>query len=320
MAIDSSYLGAAWPLVILFGFFAPFPVPMTSHPILPPHLSEERPQAALPPPPEGDEQSSQATFAHEAGPPTLHVAQGRATIRLRRPAHMNRLDRDDLLTLQAQFRQIDSDPSVRVLVLTGVGKVFCAGYHLGELGQADADAAPEGPQLFEQTVQALESLALPTICRFNGSVYGGATDLALACDFRVGVQGMELRMPAARLGLHYYPSGLRRYVAHLGLQASKQLFLLARKADAADLLRLGYLDELVAPEELDNTIQHWAEALAAGAPLAVRGMKCSLNEIATGRALEATLRAREALCAHSDDLREGVRAWGEKRPPVFEGR
>lgn len=273
---------------------------MTSHPILPPHLSEE------------------------AGPPTLHVAQGRATIRLRRPAHMNRLDRDDLLALQAQLRQIDSDPSVRVLVLTGVGKVFCAGYHLGELGQADASgdskAAPEGPQLFEQTVQALESLALPTICRFNGSVYGGATDLALACDFRVGVQGMELRMPAARLGLHYYPSGLRRYVAHLGLQASKQLFLLARKADAADLLRLGYLDELVAPEELDNTIQHWAEALAAGAPLAVRGMKCSLNEIATGRALEATLREREALCAHSDDLREGVRAWGEKRPPVFEGR
>jgi enoyl-CoA hydratase len=207
-----------------------------------------------------------------------------------------------------------------VLVLTGTGRVFCAGYHLGELGQVETHSALAGPQLFEDTVQALEAMPLPTICRFNGSVYGGATDLALACDFRVGQHGMELRMPAARLGLHYYPSGLRRYVAHLGLQAAKQLFLLARHADAADLLRIGYLDELVAPEVLDATVDRWVAALAAGAPLAVRGMKCSLNELATGRAVEATLREREALCARSQDLREGVRAWGEKRPPVFEGR
>jgi enoyl-CoA hydratase/carnithine racemase len=257
--------------------------------------------------------------AEEAGPPVLHVDAGIATIRLRRPAHMNRLDKDDLRTLQAQFREIDADPTVRVLVLTGTGRVFCAGYHLGELGESE-EAAPDGPGLFEDTVQALESLSLPTICRFNGSVYGGATDLALACDFRVGVLGMELRMPAARLGLHYYPSGLRRYVAHLGLQASKQLFLLARKADADDLLRIGYLDELVGLSELDSTVRHWTDALAAGAPLAVRGMKCSLNEIATGRAVEATLREREARCAHSDDLREGVKAWTEKRTPLFEGR
>jgi hypothetical protein len=98
-----------------------------------------------------------------------------------------------------------------VVVLAAQGRSFCAGFNLDELEAPGA--AGQDPQLFEHTVDALEALPVPTIVRLHGSVYGGATDLALACDFRVGVQGMELRMPAARLGLHYYPSGLRRYVS-----------------------------------------------------------------------------------------------------------
>lgn len=257
--------------------------------------------------------------ACEAGPPTLHIAAGRATVTLRRPAHMNRLDREDLRVLQAHCQAVEREPEVRALVLTAQGPAFCAGYDLHALGN-DGDGAAAGPRWFEETVATLEALPVPTICRFNGSVYGGATDLALACDFRVGVVGMELRMPAARLGLHYYPSGLRRYVAHLGLQAAKQLFLLGERADAAALLRWGYLDALVAPEALDETVDRWCAALGAGAPLAVRGMKQSLNEIATGRADEALLREREARCAASDDLQEGVRAWADKRSPRFQGR
>lgn len=253
------------------------------------------------------------------GPPTLQVVDGRATLCLRRPARMNRLDRGDLRTLQSHLEAVERDPAVRVLVLTATGPVFCAGYDISELGDGDG-APPDGPRLFEETVAALEALPVPTICRFNGSVYGGATDLALACDFRVGTPAMELRMPAARLGLHYYPSGMRRYVAHLGLQASKQLFLLAQRADAATLLRLGYLDVLAEPGQLDAAVDQWCEALAAGAPLALRGMKLSLNEIATGRAEEAVLREREARCAASEDLQEGVRAWAAKRPPRFCGR
>jgi enoyl-CoA hydratase len=135
-------------------------------------------------------------------PPLLDIAAGRTTLTLNRPAHLNRLSNDDLLALQANLARVAADASVRVLVLTGTGRAFCAGYHLGEF--AAAQAAPhEGPDRFEQTVKALAALALPTVCRLNGSVYGGATDLALACDFRIGVAGMALRMPAARLGLNY---------------------------------------------------------------------------------------------------------------------
>lgn len=241
---------------------------------------------------------------------------GIATIRLARPAHLNRLHREDLLALLAHFDALAREPA-RVLVLTGEGRAFCAGYHLGELGGPDA---AEGPALFERTVDALEALPLPTVARLNGSVYGGATDLALACDFRVGVAGMELRLPAARLGLHYYPNGLRRAVSRLGLAAAKRLFLLADTLSAEDLLGVGYLDECVAPEALDAAVARRVAALAAHAPLAVRGMKRSLDEIARGEADPAVLAARVAACAASEDLREGVAAFAERRLPRFIGR
>ena len=268
------------------------------------------------------------------GPPVLQLHDGRATITLNRPAHHNRLHAEDLLVLQRHFDTLAADPTVRLLVLTGAGRSFCSGFHIGDFGDASAPggsppaatapatAAPAlaGPHLFEQTVDALEALAVPTICRFNGPVYGGATDLALACDFRVGIAGMTLRMPAARLGLHYYPSGLQRYVSRLGLATTKRLFLLAEDVPGDQLLALGYLDRLVEAARLDAEVQAIADALAAGAPLALRGMKASLNEIARGEFHLSTLREREARCAASADLAEGRAAFADKRPPRFSGR
>ena len=261
-----------------------------------------------------------------AGAPLLHIQHGRATISLNRPAHHNRLHVQDLLVLQQHFSTLAADPALRLLVLTGNGPTFCSGFHIGELGAAgDTEhtgphtGTHAGPHLFAQTVDALEALPLPTLCRLNGSVYGGATDLALACDFRVGVAGMALRMPAARLGLHYYPSGLQRYVTRLGLAAAKRLFLLAESVSADRLLALGYLDCLAAPGQLDAEVQAIADALAAGAPLALRGMKASLNEIARGELHGPALQQRAALCAASADLREGQAAFAAKRSPRFTG-
>jgi len=247
-------------------------------------------------------------------------ADGVAVVTLNRPQHLNRLHREDLQTLRAQFEQLAGDASVRALVLTGRGRAFCAGFHLGELGQ-DGDAARGDPKAFEHMVDALEALPQPTIARLNGGVYGGATDLALACDFRVGIAAMELRMPAARLGLHYYPGGLQRYVSRLGLQAAKRLFLLGEAVDAAELLRIGYLDELAGDADgLDAAVERIAAALLAGAPLAVAGMKASLNEIARGEMDLVRLREREARCAASADLQEGLAAFAARRAPVFQGR
>jgi enoyl-CoA hydratase len=253
------------------------------------------------------------------GLPRLHLQDGRATLTLNRPAHHNRLHVDDLLALQRHFRALRDDPAVRLLVITGTGRSFCSGFHLGDFDNQPAQPGA-GPRLFEETVDALEALPLPTICRLNGSVFGGATDLALACDFRVGVQGLVLRMPAARLGLHYYPSGLQRYVARLGLGAAKRLFLLAEAVPDTVLQAIGYLDACVPAAELDAAVAHITSALAAGAPLAVRGMKQSLDDIARGAADLAVLREREAVCAASADLQEGITAFAQRRPPRFSGR
>ena len=173
--------------------------------------------------------------APEAGVPRLAIVDGRATLTLNRPAHHNRLHVEDLHALGDHFAALAADPALKLLVLTATGASFCSGFHIGAFDELDG-AATAGPQLFERAVDALEALPVPTICRFNGSVWGGATDLALACDFRVGVDTMTLRMPAARLGLHYYPSGLRRYVTRLGLTTAKRLFLLADTVPAAELL------------------------------------------------------------------------------------
>ncbi|MBE0547890.1 MAG: enoyl-CoA hydratase/isomerase family protein, partial [Rubrivivax sp.] len=197
-----------------------------------------------------------------AGPPLLALdGGGRATITLQRPHHLNRLHREDLLALRGHLQRVAAQPGVRVLVLTGSGRAFCAGFHLGELEESESSASDD-PQLFEHTVDALEALPVPTIARLNGGVFGGATDLALACDFRIGVEDMQLRMPAARLGLHYYPSGLRRYVSRLGLAAAKRLFLLAETVSADELLRIGYLDALVPAERLDAEVAEQKDAIA----------------------------------------------------------
>ncbi|MBI5722092.1 MAG: enoyl-CoA hydratase/isomerase family protein [Burkholderiales bacterium] len=256
---------------------------------------------------------------HQGGPPELAFpAPGRAILTLNRPRHLNRLHREDLLALQRHFEHLAGETALRVLVLTGRGRMFCAGFNIDELGAAE-DGTTD-PQLFERTVDALEALPVPTIARLNGGVFGGATDLALACDFRVGVTGMELRMPAARLGLHYYPSGLSRYVSRLGLSAAKRLFLLGETVPAAELLQLGYLDALVTAEALDAEVERFAASLLAGAPLALQGMKQSLNEVARGEFDLARLRRRESRCAESADLREGLAAFAERRAPRFSGR
>jgi enoyl-CoA hydratase/carnithine racemase len=252
------------------------------------------------------------------GPPILNIDGARATIRLNRPTHLNRMHREDLIALRDICTQLVGERSVRAIVLTASGRVFCAGYNIGEFRRSDEEApSPEG---FEETVDAIEHLPQPTVCRINGSVYGGGVDLALACDFRVGVRGMELRMPAARLGLHYYPSGLVRAVSRLGVAGTKELFLLARSQSDEDLERIGFLDRLVESDKLDLCVDEYVEAIDAAAPLAIQGMKRSIDEIARGALDIEAARRREADCAHSHDMREGLSAWNERRMPRFEGR
>jgi enoyl-CoA hydratase/carnithine racemase len=255
----------------------------------------------------------------ESGPPTMAVANAVATITLNRPRHRNRLHNEDLARLLEHFARIDADSSIKAAVLTGrvmqPRPVFCAGYHIGEFGQS---REPEVP--FEAVAQTLERLRPITICALPGSVYGGATDLALACDFRLGVQGMEMHMPAGALGMHYYPSGMQRYVSRMGLTAAKKAFLTALPFSAEDLLAVGYLDELWPPDELSSAVVALSARICALAPLAVQDMKRSLNEIARGEYDEARLRQRESASKATADFAEGRAAFFERRPARFAGR
>src|ERR1700757_5201034 len=187
-----------------------------------------------------------------ASSPVLEISGARATIRLNRPQHLNRLQADDLDVLMNLFDRIEADPAIRVLVLTGTGRAFSAGYDLNSVAERATSEVEQrsAGSAFEVVVNRLEDLGVPTICRLNGGVYGGSTDLALACDFRIGVDSCEMFMPAARLGFHYYRGGLRRYVTRLGVDNAKRLFLTAEKIDAREMLRIGYLTELVPPEAL----------------------------------------------------------------------
>src|SRR5262249_12148357 len=156
-----------------------------------------------------------------------------------------------------------------------------------------------------------------TICRLNGGVYGGATDLALACDFRIGVDTAEMFMPAAQRGLHYYKSGIMRYVSRLGTDNAKKLFLTAQKIDAPEMLRIGYLTAMVPLEALDEEVDRLAAILAGNAPIAMRGMKRTVNEFARGKLDEAAAAPRAVESMRSAEIEEGIRAFAERRPPKF---
>lgn len=259
-----------------------------------------------------------AGTAAAASTPVLAIDGARATIRLNRPKHLNRLQPEDLDALLKLFDRIEADPTLRVLVLTGTGRAFSAGYDLGSISErASYGHEQTAGSAFEVMVNRLEDLALPTICRLNGGVYGGATDLALACDFRIGVDTAEMFMPAARLGLHYYKSGIGRYVSRLGADNAKKLFLTAQKIDAPEMLRIGYLTAMVPLEALDEEVDRLATVLAGNAPIAMRGMKRTINEIARGRLDEAAADRRAVESMHSTEIQEGIRAFAEKRPPKF---
>jgi enoyl-CoA hydratase len=261
-----------------------------------------------------------ATDAAEAGSaPLLDIDGARATIRLNRPRHLNRLQADDLGALLALFDRIEADPAIRVMVLTGTGRAFSAGYDLNSVAERAVSTKDEqsAGSAFEVVVNRLEDLGVPTICRLNGGVYGGSTDLALACDFRIGVDTAEMFMPAARLGLHYYKSGIKRYVSRLGADNARKLFLTAQKIEAPEMLRIGYLTAMVPAEALDEEVDRLAAILAGNAPLAMRGMKQAINEFARGALDEAAADRRHRDSMRGAEIKEGIKAFAEKRPPKF---
>jgi len=253
-------------------------------------------------------------------PPLLTIEGEVARITLNRPRYKNRIQLEDIAVLKGHFAQLAADSAVRVVIVTGAGaEIFSAGFDINALAAGAIGDAADGPGGFGAMVDALERLPQPTIARINGGMFGGATDLALACDFRIGIPGIEAAMPAVRLGLHYYKSGIFRYFSRLGLDNAKRMFLAGEHIRADRLLRMGFLTEISEPEYFDETVDSLAAIIAANAPLAVQGVKLSLNEIARHGWDEAAFTSRAEAALRSADLQEGIAAYREKRRGVFKG-
>ncbi|MCV2361496.1 enoyl-CoA hydratase/isomerase family protein [Paucibacter sp. TC2R-5] len=246
--------------------------------------------------------------------PLLQIDGHVARITLRRPRLANRLEIEDLRRLRAQVDQVNRAHEVRVLVLSGEGRYFCSGFNIAAVPGVNAGA------LFEALADDWEAARPITVAKIQGGLYGGATDLALASDFRLGAAACEMFVPAARLGLHFYQGGLQRYVSRLGLQWAKRVLLAGATLDAKQMLACGFLDQLLAgAAELDVASEALVADLLQMAPLALLGMKKHLNAIARGALDEAALQADIAHANLSRDLAEGVAAWQEKRPAHFIG-
>ncbi len=245
------------------------------------------------------------------------MVQGRvATITLNRPDHANRLSPNDLNTLRAHVAAVNQDAHVLVLRFVSRGKYFCSGYDISSL----ADKQAPGSSYFGETIDLIEQARPVTIAAIQGGIYGGGTDLGLACDFRIGTPESNMFMPATRLGLHFYPGGMQRYVSRLGLNTAKRLFLTAEKLDAAEMLRIGFLTELVQAADLETRLDALTATLLDMAPIPLIGVKKHLNLIAHGVLEKEEIEALVLLSEGSSDIAEGALAWKEKRPPRFTGK
>lgn len=235
-------------------------------------------------------------------PPSLTIRGAVATIRFERPAEHNRIDPDDIPVLRGHLARVAALPGLRAVVITGSGaSTFSSGFTVGEI-LARLDRS------FEDLLDEIESLPLPTICALNGSVYGGATDLALCCDVRLGVRGTGMFMPAAKFGLHYYPGGLRRFVAAVGLAQAKRIFLTAQTLRAEEMLRIGFLTELVPRSALDSRVAEYVAAIKDCEPSAVMSMKRELNALARGGIADAGSRAAYEASLASPELKRRLAA------------
>ena len=251
-------------------------------------------------------------------------ADGVLRLTISNPAKRNALDHAILDAIAAALRDLGD---ARTVLLTGANGMFSSGYDIGDI--PDDVFAEEAERLvahpFGAAIEGLQACEIPTVAALPGHTIGGGLELALACDLRVAADGILLGMPPAKLGLVYSHTGLRRFLEAIGAPRTRELFLTARNIDARTALSWGLVNEVVGAADLDDAALDLAEDIAANAPLSVRGNKRAIRALLAAEGpldpeVERELVELREASFHSDDLREGVRAFGEKRPARWKGR
>jgi enoyl-CoA hydratase/carnithine racemase len=251
-------------------------------------------------------------------------ATGVTRLTISNPGKRGALDHPILDSFTSVLAQLDA----RCVIITGEQTTFSAGYDIGELRGGgtfadDADRLVANP--FTAALEALEAYPYPTVAALNGHAIGGGLELALACDLRIAAGTIALGMPPAKLGLVYSHTGIRKFIDTIGAPRTRELFLVGRRIDARTAREWGLVNAVAEEGRLADEAIELARDLAANAPLAQRGNKRVISAVLSAHTamdpeIERELIELRRACFASEDFREGVRAFSEKRPPHWHGR